>query len=135
MSSDQVAKLAASIDVLTNAVQFLVAERVSMQPPAVQGALLHVLQRALSVPTWQDQSRLSAVAIPHADLARWAPIVATNLIDDVRRQLGRAPEGVTHIAPAQTRMVSETVSEMAERARCEYLRGAVAPPKGGRSLA
>ena len=135
MSSDQVAKLAATIDVLTGAVQFLLAERVSMQPPAVHGDLLQVLQRALSVPTQGDAGRRGGAAVPQADLARWTPIVATTLIDDVRRQLGRQPEGAATIAPARPRTTSETFSEMAERARRENPRGAFGIAKAGQSAA
>ena len=135
MSSDQVAKLAATIDVLTGAVQFLIAERVSMQPPAVHGALLQVLQRALSVPMQRDADARGGAAVHAADLARWTPIVATNLIGDVRRQLGHPPEAVAPVAPATVRTTSETFSEMAERARRENARGALGVAKAGQSAA
>ena len=72
MSSDQVAKLAATIDVLTGAVQFLIAERVSMQPPALHGALHQVLQRSLSVPAQRDADARGGAAVQEADLARWS---------------------------------------------------------------
>ncbi|GJD42731.1 hypothetical protein AFCDBAGC_0570 [Methylobacterium cerastii] len=131
MSSDQVAKLAATIDVLTSAVQFLIAERVSMQPPALHGALLQVLQRSLSVPAQSYADERGGAAVQEADLARWTPIVATHLIDDVRRQLGHPPVAVAPTAPAKVRTISEAFSEMAERARRENARGALGIAKAG----
>ncbi|WP_246685461.1 hypothetical protein [Methylobacterium sp. WL103] len=124
------AKLAATIDVLTSAVQFLIAERVSMQPPALHGALLQVLQRSLSVPA-QSYADERGAAVQEADLARWTPIVATHLIDDVRRQLGHPPVAVAPTAPAKVRTISEAFSEMAERARRENARGALGIAKAG----
>ena len=110
----------ATTNVLTNAVQFLVAERVNMQPPAVEGAPLHVLQRALSLPTRRDEARLDATAVAHAAVVRWPPIVATSLIGDVRRRLRSARRKASPTSRRlRSRMVSETVSEMAERARRE----------------
>ena len=135
MSSDQGATVAATIEVLSGAVQFLLAERVSMQPGSVQGDLLHVLQRALSTPARCDEMLLGKAAIVQADLALWMPIVATNLIDEVRRQLGRPPEGITHIAPASARAISEPNSEMAERAHREAFRAATNDLEGERSVA
>ncbi|WP_375462369.1 hypothetical protein [uncultured Methylobacterium sp.] len=134
MNSDEVAKLAATIEVLSGAVQFLLAERVSRQPGPVQGDLLHVLQRSLSMPTRREEVLLGKAAIVQADLALWMPIVATDLIDDVRRQLGRPPEGVTHIAPTPARALP-AASKMAERGRGEALVGAGIRPEDGRSVA
>ncbi|MCJ2078329.1 hypothetical protein ACFZ8E_20280 [Methylobacterium sp. HMF5984] len=135
MSGDQVVKLAATIEVLTNAVQFLVAERVSMQPPSVHGALLQVLQRSLSAPAERDDAHPGGTAVQRAELAHWTPIIAATLIDDVRRQLGREPEGSPHDAAPQARTISETFSEMAERARRENARGSVDTLKAGPSAA
>ncbi|KAB1075079.1 hypothetical protein [Methylobacterium planeticum] len=97
MSSDQVAKLAATIEVLTSAVQFLVAERLNDQPPEMRPELLRVLQRAFSAPPKRDEPPMGRPALTQADLALWMPIVAQRLMDDVRVQLGLPPESVAHI--------------------------------------
>ena len=99
-SSDQVAKLAATIEVLTSAVQFLVAERLNAQPPEVQADLLRVLQRSFSTPRMRDEAPMRA-GLTQADLALWMPIVAQRLMDDVRVQLGLPPESVAHIGGAK----------------------------------
>lgn len=131
MSSDQVARLAATIEVLTGAVQFLVADRVAAMPMSIQGELLRILQRALSVPPRPEVSPTGRVALAQADLAFWMPIVAGSMVDEVRRQIGRAPEGMTRIAPGR----AGASSEMAERTVREHARGAVAHFEGGRAVA
>lgn len=130
MSNDHVAKLAATIEVLTGAVQFLLAERVNAQAETSHGDLLRVLQRSLSAPGGREDVLLGRTAIARADLALWMPIVATTLVDGVRVQLGRPPEAVTHIAPRPVR----PGSEVAERLGGE---GARAAPHAepGRSVA
>ncbi len=131
MSSDQVARLAATIEVLTGAVHFLVAERVASQPAAVQGELLHILQRALSAPPRSEDSLTRRAALAQADLALWMPIVAGGVVDEVRRQLGRAAEGIPRIPPGRV----GASSEVAERTLREHARGAVAHFEGGRAVA
>src|SRR4051812_45954924 len=71
MSSDQVARLAATIEVLTSAVQSLVAERAHDQPPELRADLLRVLQRSFSTPPRRDEALLGKPAIAQADLAVW----------------------------------------------------------------
>ena len=102
MSSDQVAKLAATIEALTGAVHFLIAERVAAQPEAIQGELLHILQRALSTPPRPEEALTGRSALTPGDLALWMPIVAAGIMDEVRRQIGRQPEGVTHLVLGRT---------------------------------
>lgn len=92
MSSEQAVKLAATIEVLTGAIGFLIAERVAAQPDAVRGELLHILQGALSKPSGPAASD-GVAAATGAALARWTPIVAAGLIDEVRHQLGRPAAG------------------------------------------
>lgn len=160
MSSDQVAKLAATIEVLTGAVHFLLAERVTAQPEAVRGDLLHILQRAFSTPPRTDDAFMGRAALAQADLALWMPIVASGMVDEVRRQIGREPEGVLHISqgrPAQIHAAqgqpdqvqptqihpvqihaaqnrSAETSEVPERAVREQARAAVAHFEGGRAV-
>ncbi len=141
MSSDQVAKLAATIEVLTGAVHFLIAERVAAQPVPAQGDLLRILQRAFSTPPRPEEAFTGRAALAQADLALWMPIVAAGLVDEVRRQIGREPEGVTHIVqgrPAQVRPARghpNAPSEGAERASREPARGAVPHLQNGRAVA
>jgi hypothetical protein len=133
MSSDQVAKLAATIEVLTGAVHFLIAERVAAQPEAIQGELLHILQRALSTPPRPEEALTGRSALTPGDLALWMPIVAAGMMDEVRRQIGRQPEGVTHIVLGRTS--PGPASEVAERPSREHARGAVAHFEAGRAVA
>lgn len=141
MSSDQVARLAATIEVLTGAVHFLIAERVAAKPEAAQADLLRILQRAFSTPPRPEEAFTGRAALAQADLALWMPIVAAGLVDEVRRQIGREPEGVTHMVqgriiqerPAQGR--PSAPSEMAERASREHARGALAHFENRRAVA
>lgn len=66
MSSDQAAKLAATIEVLSGAVGFLIAERVAAQPLAIQDDLLSVLQRACPGRPARARTRSAAGS-------RWSP--------------------------------------------------------------
>jgi len=102
MSSDQVAKLAATIEVLTSAVQFLVAERLNEQPSEIRADLLRVLQRSFSTPPKRDEAPMGRATLTQADLALWMPIVAQRLMDDVRVQLGLLPESVPQIGGGGT---------------------------------
>ncbi|MGU3539444.1 hypothetical protein [Methylobacterium sp. A54F] len=97
MSSDQVARLAATIEVLTSAVQFLIAERINQQPEDLRSDLLRVLQRSLSTPSRRDDAFSGKAALTQADLAMWMPIIATGMMDDVRAQLGLPPEPAPHL--------------------------------------
>ncbi len=136
MSSDQVAKLAATIEVLTGAVHFLIAERVATQPAAAQGDLLRVLQRAFATPPRAEETLTGRAALPQADLAFWMPIVAAGMMDEVRRQMGREREGAKLIAQGRRRPERPGgASEVAERAAREHARGAVAHFEGGRAVA
>ncbi|WP_375457294.1 hypothetical protein [uncultured Methylobacterium sp.] len=135
MSSDQVAKLAATIEVLSGAVRFLLAERVSRQPEAVQDDLLQVLQRSLSKPARTDGPLPGTAASVQAGSDLWVPLVATSMLDAVRRQLGRTTVAATPVAPQRARAISETFSEMAERARREDPRGTGLRPEDRRSAA
>ncbi|MDP4023617.1 hypothetical protein Q8W71_13340 [Methylobacterium sp. NEAU 140] len=136
MSSDQVAKLAATIEVLTGAVHFLIAERVAAQPAAAQGDLLHILQRAFSTPPRTEEALTGRAALAQADLALWMPIVAAGMMDEVRRQIGRPPEGVTHIVLGRGQPARGVpASEVAESPCREHARGAVAHFEGGRAVA
>ncbi|MDR7038133.1 hypothetical protein J2X36_002889 [Methylobacterium sp. BE186] len=100
MSADQVARLAATIETLTKAVQFLLAERVSDQPEDVREHLITLLQRSFSAPAPRSASPASRVS--QGDLALWMPAVAAELMDDVRAQLGLAPQGLPK-APVRDR--------------------------------
>ena len=143
MSSDQVAKLAATIEVLTGAVHFLIAERVSAQPAAAQDDLLRILQRAFSAPPRPDEARTGRAALTQVDLALWMPIVAAGMIDEVRRQIGNAPEAAPRDARGRSSLdrralhpsAAANSSEVAERPSREHARGAVAHFEGRRAVA
>lgn len=136
MSNDQVARLAATIEVLTGAVNFLVAERVAAQPDSVQGELLHILQRAFSTPRRAEAAPTGRAVLAQADLALWMPIVARGMMDDVWRQISCEPEGVTQVAQGRPNPERPSASsEMAERAVREHARGAVAHFEHGRAVA
>ncbi|GEP06288.1 hypothetical protein [Methylobacterium oxalidis] len=92
MSSDQVARLAATIETLTKAVQFLLAERISDQPEDIREDLLALLQRSFATPDPRSASTTERVS--PTDLALWMPVVSAELMDDVRAQLGLKPQGL-----------------------------------------
>jgi hypothetical protein len=132
MSSEHAAKLAATIEVLTGAVGFLIAERVSAQPEAIRGDLLHILQRALSKPH-APEALAGRVAPMRGDLALWMPIVAAGMMDEVRRQIGRPIKGMTTIAPGYTG--PKPASEVTEGPSREHARDAIAHFELGRAVA
>lgn len=136
MSSDQVARLAATIEVLTGTVNFLVAERVAAQPASVRGELLQILEQALSRPPRPPEAFAGRAALAQADLAFWMPIVAGGMMDAVRRQIGCEPAGVTPIAQGRSNPERPSASsEVAERAVREHARGALAHFENGRAVA
>jgi hypothetical protein len=126
MSSDRIAELAATIEVLTGTVHFLLAERVAAQPAAIQGDLLAILQRSLAAVPSTDQTLGGSGAVAQDDLARWMPIAAAGIVDGARRQLGLRPEGV---------LTEEPASEVAEGCRCERAARPVGTGEGGRAAA
>ncbi|AWN39882.1 hypothetical protein [Methylobacterium durans] len=101
MSSDQVARLAATIETLTKAVQFLLAERISDQPEDIREDLLTLLQRSFATPDPRTGAPTGRVS--QADLALWMPVVAAALMDDVRAQLGMGPRGLPPEPPLPDR--------------------------------
>lgn len=136
MSSDQVARLAATIEVLTGAVQFLIAERVAAQPACLQDELLDILERAFATPPRPREAFTGRAALAQADLAFWMPIVAGGMMDAVRRQIGCEPEGASPVARGRSSPERPRLpSEMAERAVREHARGAVAHFEHGRAVA
>lgn len=126
MSSDRIAELAATIEVLTGTVHFLLAERVAAQPAAIQGDLLAILQRSLAAVPQADETLGGRGAVAQDDIARWMPVAAAGIVDGARRQLGLPPEGVLREAPA---------SEVAEGCRCERTACAVGKGENGRAAA
>jgi hypothetical protein len=126
MSSDRIAELAATIEVLTGTVHFLLAERVAAQPAAIQGDLLAILQRSLAAVPSTEQTLGGRGAVAQGDLARWMPIAAAGIVDGARRQLGLRPEGV---------LTEEIASEVAEGCRCERTARPVGTGENGRAAA
>lgn len=136
MSSDQVARLAATIEVLTGAVHFLIAERVAAQPACLQDELLHILGHAFSTPPRREPALAGRAALAQADLAFWMPIVAGGMMDAVRRQIGCEPEDGPYVAQGRSNPERPGASsEMAERAIREHARGALAHFENGRAVA
>ncbi|MGU3453047.1 hypothetical protein [Methylobacterium sp. 391_Methyba4] len=123
MSSDHAAKLAATLEVLRGAVGFLIAERVAAQPVAIQDDLISALQDALSQTPGMGRDPVSP----------WIPVVAADMIDEVRRQIGHpagaaASRGAARSGPAQ-------ISEVAEGPSREYALGAIAHFEARRAVA
>ncbi|MGU3465576.1 hypothetical protein ACLBXO_12040 [Methylobacterium sp. C33D] len=123
MGSDQAAKLAATIEVLSGAVGFLLAERVAAQPVTIQDDLLRVLQRALS----------RAPGACGDPVGRWIPVVAAGMIGEVRRQIGH-PAGDT-AGPMTAGPDAIRVSEVAEGPGREHALGAIAHFEARRAVA
>ncbi|KTS07353.1 MULTISPECIES: hypothetical protein [Methylobacterium] len=123
MSSDQAAKLAATIEVLSGAVGFLIAERVAAQPLAIQDDLLSVLQRALS----------RAPGAGEDPVGRWIPVVAAEMIGEVRGQIGH-PAGAA-AGPMAARPDAIRASEVAEGPGREHALGAIAHFEARRAVA
>ncbi|MEE7493929.1 hypothetical protein [Methylobacterium oryzae] len=121
MSSDQAAKLAATIEVLSGAVGFLLAERVAAQPATIQGDLLSVLQRALS----------RAPGAGPDPVGRWIPVVAAEMIGEVRRQIGQPGAGAAGAMIAGP----AAMSEVAEGPGREHALGAIAHFEARRAVA
>ena len=135
MSSDQVARLAATIEVLTGAVNFLVAERVAAQPARLQDELLDILERAFATPPRTREAFTGRAALAQADLALWMPIVAGGMMDAVRRQIGCEPEDLRPVARDRAPERPRASSEVTERAVREHARGALAHFEHGRAVA
>ncbi|SFT07894.1 hypothetical protein [Methylobacterium sp. yr668] len=123
MSSDQAARLAATIEVLSGAVGFLIAERVAAQPVTIQDDLLCVLQRALS----------RAPGAGGNPAGRWIPVVAAAMIGEVRRQIGH-PVGDS-AGPMISGPDAIWASEVAEGSGREHALGAIAHFEARRAVA
>ncbi|WP_345819282.1 hypothetical protein ABC766_19465 [Methylobacterium fujisawaense] len=123
MSSDQAAKLAATIEVLSGAVGFLIAERVAAQPVPIQNDLLRMLQRALS----------RAPGAGGDPVGRWVPVVAAEIIGEVRRQIGHPAGRVA--GPMTAGPDAIWASEVAEGPSREHALGAIAHFETRRAVA
>lgn len=123
MSSDQAAKLAATIEVLSGAVGFLIAERVAAQPVPIQNDLLRMLQRALS----------RAPGAGGDPVGRWVPVVAAEIIGEVRRQIGHPAGRVA--GPMTAGPDAIWASEVAEGPGREHALGAIAHFEARRAVA
>lgn len=123
MSSDQAAKLAATIEVLSGAVGFLIAERVAAQPVPIQNDLLRMLQRALS----------RAPGAGGDPVGRWVPVVAAEIIGEVRRQIGHPAGRVA--GPMTAGPDAIWALEVAEGPGREHALGAIAHFEARRAVA
>ncbi|MGH1587251.1 hypothetical protein ACRBEV_01505 [Methylobacterium phyllosphaerae] len=128
MSSDQAAKVAATLEVLTGAVGFLLAERVAARPAAIRDDLLTGLQGALSQVPGDPRDPPPGSARMEADRNHWIPIVAAKMIDEVRRQIGL-------LGRPAVRCGRRHASEVAEGPGREHALGAIAHFEARRAVA
>ncbi|WP_457107079.1 hypothetical protein [Methylobacterium sp. P5_C11] len=128
MSSNQAAKVAATLELLTGAVGFLMAERVAAQPAAIRDDLLNGLQCALSQTPGDRRNPPAGSARMDADRNRGIPVVAAGMIDEVRRQIGLP-------GSSALRCGRRHASEVAEGPGREHALGAIAHFEARRAVA